>query len=201
MPPLSQFEEGLSAPQDYGLPVGAFPRRFLPAIMLWGNLTTLNRTGTRMGTGTGTGDDEDGDEERAAEELGDLGQGYEAPPTTRETRTAVEDRFHHAPIIETFPGGLAGKPTSAAREQSSEKAYESSLSDSTASNPYAPFTSKMDWEVARWAKLRGAGSTAFSDLLNVEGVRNSLNLSYGNSVQLNKIIDEKAPGSTQVRAL
>ncbi|KAJ7315767.1 hypothetical protein DFH08DRAFT_820345 [Mycena albidolilacea] len=53
-----------------------------------------------------------------------------------------------------------------------------------------PFTSKMDWEIVRWAKLRGSGSTAFNALLAIEGVCDSLNLLYGNSVQLNKIIDE-----------
>jgi hypothetical protein len=37
-------------------------------------------------------------------------------------------------------------------------------------NIWAPFTSRMDWEVARWAKTRGTGSTAFSDLLAIEGV-------------------------------
>ncbi|KAJ7940032.1 hypothetical protein B0H13DRAFT_2226250 [Mycena leptocephala] len=89
---------------------------------------------------------------------------------------------------------MAGKPISTTRTKTSEKAYESALKDSTSSNPYAPFASKIDWEVAKWAKLRGAGSAAFSDLLNIEGVRESLNLSYGNSVQLNKIIDEKLPG-------
>ncbi|KAJ7078689.1 hypothetical protein B0H15DRAFT_924756 [Mycena belliarum] len=89
---------------------------------------------------------------------------------------------------------MAGKPISITRAQTSEQAYQASLQDNPATNPYAPFTSKMDWDVARWAKLRGAGSTAFRDLLNIEGVRDSLNLSYGNSVQLNKIIDEKLPG-------
>lgn len=38
-------------------------------------------------------------------------------------------------------------------------------------NIYAPFNSKMDWEIARWAKLRGPGSTAFTELLGIEGVR------------------------------
>jgi hypothetical protein len=33
-----------------------------------------------------------------------------------------------------------------------------------------PFISKMDWEIARWAKLRGPGSTAFSELLSIDGV-------------------------------
>lgn len=35
---------------------------------------------------------------------------------------------------------------------------------------FAPFLSKLDWEVARWAKLRGPGSTAFSELMGIEGV-------------------------------
>lgn len=37
-------------------------------------------------------------------------------------------------------------------------------------NPWAPFASKMDWEVAQWAKMRGPGSTAFTELLEIEGV-------------------------------
>ncbi|KAJ7926370.1 hypothetical protein B0H13DRAFT_2229408 [Mycena leptocephala] len=68
------------------------------------------------------------------------------------------------------------------------------MSESTATNPYAPFKSKVDWEIAKWAKFRGAGSTAFTDLLNIGGVCESLDLSYGTSAQLNKIIDEGLPG-------
>ena len=29
----------------------------------------------------------------------------------------------------------------------------------------------VDWKVAKWAKLRGPGSTAFSELLGIQGVR------------------------------
>ncbi|KAJ7769505.1 hypothetical protein B0H16DRAFT_1661035 [Mycena metata] len=61
-------------------------------------------------------------------------------------------------------------------------------------NIYSPFTSKMDWEIARWSKLRGSGSTAFTDLLKIEGVAAALGLSYGSSQQFNAIIDEKRPG-------
>jgi hypothetical protein len=39
-----------------------------------------------------------------------------------------------------------------------------------ANNVWAPFISKMDWEIARWAKLRGPSSTAFTELLNIDGV-------------------------------
>lgn len=38
------------------------------------------------------------------------------------------------------------------------------------SNPYAPFHSRIDWEIARWAKMRGPTSTAFSELLSIDGV-------------------------------
>ncbi|KAJ6619584.1 hypothetical protein B0H10DRAFT_1946637 [Mycena sp. CBHHK59/15] len=98
------------------------------------------------------------------------------------------------PIIEKYPGRSAGKPIPSAKAQTSEENYQFSLDDSTGANPYAPFKSKMDWEIAKWVKLRGSGSTAFTDLLQVEGVRESLDLSYGTSAQLNKIIDEKLPG-------
>jgi len=37
-------------------------------------------------------------------------------------------------------------------------------------NPWAPFQSKLDWEVAKWAKMRGAGSNAFTELLAIDGV-------------------------------
>jgi len=35
---------------------------------------------------------------------------------------------------------------------------------------YAPFKSKLDWEIAHWAKLRGPGSTAMTELLSIDGV-------------------------------
>jgi hypothetical protein len=37
-------------------------------------------------------------------------------------------------------------------------------------NILAPFASRVDYEVAKWAKLCGAGSTAFSELLAIDGV-------------------------------
>ncbi|KAJ7705815.1 hypothetical protein B0H16DRAFT_1346020 [Mycena metata] len=160
--------------------------------------------------------DPESDDEIEAQERADLAGGYEPPrpqrgeddpmpprdenpdpavaPPTREVRKVAEDHFHHKPIVEKYHSALAGKPIVNPKAQSSEQAYASSLNDLTAANPYAPFTSKLDWEVAKWAKLRGAGSTAFSQLLKIDGVRDSLDLSYNNSVQLNKIIDEKLPG-------
>lgn len=37
-------------------------------------------------------------------------------------------------------------------------------------NKWAPFSTSMEWEIARWAKLRGPSSTALSELLKIDGV-------------------------------
>ncbi|KAG2365018.1 hypothetical protein BDR07DRAFT_1470591 [Suillus spraguei] len=70
---------------------------------------------------------------------------------------------------------------------------------SNSENPYSPFSSRMDWEIAQWAKLRGPSSTAFSDLLSIEGVNEHLGLSYKNSRELNDIIDKQLPGCPTFR--
>ena len=38
-------------------------------------------------------------------------------------------------------------------------------------NPFSPFSSKIDWEIAHWAKTRGPSSTSFTELMSIEGVR------------------------------
>jgi hypothetical protein len=48
--------------------------------------------------------------------------------------------------------------------------YAGHLADTTGGNPYWPFTSQLDWKVAHWAKMRGPGSTAVSELLRIESV-------------------------------
>lgn len=50
-----------------------------------------------------------------------------------------------------------------------DAAYQTFVSGG--SNVWAPFISEVDWKVAKWAKLRGTGSTAFSELLAIDGVR------------------------------
>ncbi|KAJ7222721.1 hypothetical protein C8J57DRAFT_1253670 [Mycena rebaudengoi] len=65
----------------------------------------------------------------------------------------------------------------------------------SADNPWVPFTSQVDWEIAKWAKLRGSTSTMFTDLLSIDGIKvpATLGLSHKNSRELNKIIDDKLP--------
>lgn len=52
-------------------------------------------------------------------------------------------------------------------EGTSDERYQTTVGKS---NPWAPFVSQTDWELARWAKLRGSKSTAFTDLLGVDSV-------------------------------
>lgn len=54
------------------------------------------------------------------------------------------------------------------RGQTADDRYSNALRSNI--NPWAPFTSEIDWKVTRWAKLRGPGSTAFSELLAIVGV-------------------------------
>ena len=37
-------------------------------------------------------------------------------------------------------------------------------------NPFAPFRSWLNWEITKWAKMCGPGSTAVTKLLQIEGV-------------------------------
>jgi hypothetical protein len=50
------------------------------------------------------------------------------------------------------------------------KKYNNDCQEDSEGNMYAPFKSKLDWDFARWAKLRGPSSTAINELLKIDGV-------------------------------
>jgi hypothetical protein len=50
--------------------------------------------------------------------------------------------------------------------------YENALGGPS-ENPYSPFSSQVDWELAKWAKLCGPSATSFTELLNIGGVSTS----------------------------
>jgi hypothetical protein len=72
-----------------------------------------------------------------------------------------------------YPDPRAGQRTSRlSPDQAANVMYRAQLVDvEDEENLYYPFASKIEWEVARWAKLRGSSSTAFTDLLSIDGVR------------------------------
>lgn len=84
------------------------------------------------------------------------------------------DHLNRRPAAITRFGGEAGKvvpPPDAHEDRYDYTAYQSTLGAAAQDNIWHPFNSKLDWEVARWAKQRGLGDTAFSELLAIEGVR------------------------------
>ncbi|KZT18176.1 hypothetical protein NEOLEDRAFT_1103767 [Neolentinus lepideus HHB14362 ss-1] len=96
------------------------------------------------------------------------------------------------PTIEQFPSPTAGVPLSSvegSQRKSSYQQYSETINVSP-TNPFAPFKSKIDWEVAHWAKLREPGSTALTELLKLEGVCDLLGLSFKDADTLNKQIDQ-----------
>ena len=72
-----------------------------------------------------------------------------------------------------YPSSHAGAPIPKSKlYASTNETYGSALDPNglDAANPYAPFASKLDWEIARWAKLHDPGSTMFTDLLAIKEV-------------------------------
>ncbi|KAF8320234.1 hypothetical protein F5887DRAFT_905168, partial [Amanita rubescens] len=59
---------------------------------------------------------------------------------------------------------------------------------------YAPFSSKLEWLFARWAKLRGPSQTALDEFLAIPEFRERLRLTFKTSRKLNKMIDGQLPG-------
>ncbi|KAG1858579.1 hypothetical protein C8R48DRAFT_755592 [Suillus tomentosus] len=113
------------------------------------------------------------------------------------TRQDIEARAQgqRGCVVVPYPDPRAGQRTSRlSPDQAANVMYRAQLVDvEDEENLYYPFASKIEWEVARWAKLRGSSSTAFTDLLSIDGVSERLGLSFKNANELNKLIDHELP--------
>ena len=78
----------------------------------------------------------------------------------------AEEPLHKEPVTEKFHG-QAGEVVSRGHSGQDE-AYMQTIGE--VDNLFAPFLLKMEWEIARWAKLHGPSSTAFTELVKIEGV-------------------------------
>ncbi|THV03159.1 hypothetical protein K435DRAFT_817339 [Dendrothele bispora CBS 962.96] len=168
------------------------------------------------GDGNQIVDEEDDHERNSGHEAPELEQTWEPPRAPASIPNEIDADENSVPaspqstLLHSLPGnrqevhvdhfgGRAGAPLSDSSlvrlmHDSADgfRRYQANLSGSN-ENIWAPFNSQMDWEVARWAKMRGTGSTAFSDLLAIDGVHEALGLSYRNSDELHKIIDSNIP--------
>ena len=78
-------------------------------------------------------------------------------------------RLFNGPIfVQKYPDARAGAPISQRKQRSTNEHYRTNLSSSK--NIFEPFAHETDWLVARWAKNRGPGSTATTELLSIPHV-------------------------------
>ncbi|KAH9161601.1 hypothetical protein EDB89DRAFT_1913803 [Lactarius sanguifluus] len=94
-------------------------------------------------------------------------QKEDLPPESNSFRLrgGYERPLKNDPFVDKFPG-IAG--CSHTVNDNAEMDAAPALGTNNL-NPFAPFSGKMEWEIARWAKLRGPGSTAFNELMSIEG--------------------------------
>ncbi|KAK7677686.1 hypothetical protein QCA50_019377 [Cerrena zonata] len=118
-------------------------------------------------------------------------------------RQNIENHLRQKITVEKFtdkyPSSHAGASITNNLSQATSYAKYGSYISNSNNNPYAPFSDKTNWEIARWAKLRGPGSNAFSELLSIDGLAEKLNLTFKNTHELNHIIDEYIPGRPSFR--
>ncbi|KAK7685479.1 hypothetical protein QCA50_011343 [Cerrena zonata] len=118
-------------------------------------------------------------------------------------RQNIENHLRQKITVEKFtdkyPLSHAGSTITNTSSQATSYAKYSSHISNSSNNPYAPFANRINWEIARWAKLRGPGSNAFSELLSIDGLAEKLNLTFKNTHELNHIIDEYIPGRPSFR--
>ena len=82
-------------------------------------------------------------------------------------RGGAEETLQKRPFVVKFQKGHAGAIYNQ-EAQNENGRYEEAVGDPE--NPYAPFRSQLEWGIARWAKLRGSSSTAFTELMSIDGV-------------------------------
>ncbi|KAI0688790.1 hypothetical protein BC835DRAFT_1283994 [Cytidiella melzeri] len=137
-------------------------------------------------------DESDGEESGDDDPLYGTGSWQSVQPDTEPDDlepTHLESPHITKSVVE-FPSATAARPIR--REVTRYTAYQDDVPGAQW-NPWAPFSSKMDWEVAQWAKLRGPSSTAFTELLEIDGIADKLGLSFSTSRELNLIIDTHLP--------
>jgi len=90
-----------------------------------------------------------------------------------------EEKLKIQPFIVKF---TRGNPGAVVSHSDHDENTHYSLAMGNSDNPYAPFASKMEWEIACWAKLWGPSSMAFTGLMGIKGI--SLSPSFINMFAL-----------------
>ena len=120
-------------------------------------------------------DDDDDEGELAPKNLGITAENVKLadnslPSVGRENiENHLRQKITAHKFTDKFPLSNAGVPITTSSSEAPPPNLYSHNAESDI-NPYAPFADRMNWEIARWAKLRGPGSTAVSELLSIDQV-------------------------------
>ena len=85
-------------------------------------------------------------------------------------RGGAEEVLQKRPFVVKFTKGRAGATYTNERVDGDNLNISYARNVGNAENSYSPFSSKLEWEIAHWAKMRGPSSTAFDELIKIEGV-------------------------------
>jgi hypothetical protein len=83
--------------------------------------------------------------------------------------TTIQAQNNNNPFVIKF-GGRAGEALPEQPKHTGYEEYSYALGAEDDINEWTPFSTRTEWEIARWAKLRGPSSTALSELLKIDGV-------------------------------
>lgn len=83
-------------------------------------------------------------------------------------RGGAEAGLKKKPYVVNFSQGRAGAVYTDKDCTDQNSAYTHQIGNPN--NPFSPFSSKIEWEIAHWAKTRGPSSTSFTELMSIEGV-------------------------------
>ena len=97
----------------------------------------------------------------------------QTPQRAFRLRGGYEQPLTNEPFVVKFPG-RAGSHTVVNNADLDADTDQDHASVDGRDNIFAPFLSEREWEIARWAKLRGPGSTAFTELMSIGGVSHTL---------------------------
>ncbi|KAF7799993.1 hypothetical protein EIP86_011236 [Pleurotus ostreatoroseus] len=116
------------------------------------------------------------------------------PPDARAQRATVEDALDEdedETVHDAYPG--AAKVVDwdpKVRQRFEENA-------NGVDNPWHPFASQLEWEIAKWAKETNAGDSSLNKLLTIPGVVDRLGLTFNNARALNQRIDHDLPNTPE----
>ncbi|CDO76892.1 hypothetical protein BN946_scf184903.g13 [Trametes cinnabarina] len=132
-----------------------------------------------------------GEEHRSQDNHPDLLQDDPTGAARRGDRLQAESELRSHSHVVAYPDARAGAPIALQTPHSISgyQIYERAMGTTNA-GVYWPFASEMEWRIAHWAKTRGPGSTAFTDLLKINGVPEKLGLTYRTTQELNKLVNQ-----------